>query len=46
MLDADGTAAMEELRAELARVKEQARKSDAAASKASEELKAEKAAHC
>ena len=37
---------MEELRAELTRAKEQARKSDAAASKAAEELKAEKAAHC
>ena len=46
MLDADGTAAMEGLRAELARAKEQARRSDAAASKAAEELKAEKAAHC
>ena len=46
MLDADGATAMEELRAELARVKEQARKSDAAASKAAEELKAEQAAHC
>ena len=46
MLDADGVAAMEDLRAELARAKEQARKSDAAASKAAEELKAEKAAHC
>ena len=37
---------MEDLRAELARAKEQARKSDVAASKAAEELKAEKAAHC
>ena len=37
---------MEDLRAELARAKEQARKSDAATSKAAEELKAEKAAHC
>ena len=37
---------MENLRAELARAKEQARKSDVAASKAAEELKAEKAAHC
>ena len=46
MLDADGDAAVEDLRAELARAKEQARKSDAAASKAAEELKAEKAAHC
>ena len=46
MLDADGAAAVEVLRAELARAKEQARKSDAATSKAAEELKAEKAAHC
>ena len=46
MLDADGAAAVEDLRAELARAKEQARKSDVAASKAAEELKAEKAAHC
>ena len=46
MLDADGAAAVEDLRAELARAKEQARKSDAATSKAAEELKAEKAAHC
>ena len=46
MLHADGAAAVEGLRAELARAKEQARKSDAAASKAAEELKAEKAAHC
>ena len=46
MLDADGAAAMEDLRAELARAKEQDRKSDAAASKAAEELEAEKAAHC
>ena len=45
-LDADGAAAMEDLRAELARAKEQARKSEAAASKAAEELEAEKAAHC
>ncbi len=37
---------MENLRAELARAKEQARKSDAAALKAAEELKAEHAAHC
>ena len=46
MLDAGGAAAVEDLRAELARAKEQARKSDAAASKAAKELKAEKAAHC
>ena len=45
MLDADGTAA-EDLRAELARAKEQSRISNAAALKAAEELKAEKAAHC
>ena len=37
---------MENLRAELARAKELARRSNAAASKAAEELKAEKAAHC
>ena len=36
---------METLRAELARAKEQARKSDAAALKAAEELRAEQAAH-
>ena len=42
----DGGAAVEGLRAELARAKEQARRSDAAASRAAEELKAEKAAHC
>ena len=46
VLDADGTAAVENLRAELARAKEQARKSDAAAEKALEELRAEQAAHC
>ena len=46
VLDADGVAAMEKLQAELARAKEQARKSDAAALKAVEELKAEQAAHC
>ena len=46
MLDADGAAAMENLQAELARAKEQARKSDAAALKAAEELKDEQAAHC
>ena len=37
---------METLRAELARAKEQARKSDAAALKAVEELRAEQAVHC
>ena len=41
VLDADGTTAVENLRAELARAKEQARKSDAAALKAIEDLKAE-----
>src|SRR3954463_12097372 len=46
MLDADGAAAMEGLKAELAKAKEQARKSDAAAGKAREELKAEQASHC
>ena len=46
MLDADGATAVEDLRAELARAKEQARISDAAALMAAEELKAEKAAHC
>jgi len=46
ILDVDGDAAVENLRAELARAKEQARKSDAAAVKAAEELKAEQAAHC
>ena len=46
MLNADGAAVVEELRAELARAKEQARNSNAAALKAAEELKAEQAAHC
>ena len=46
VLDADGAATVEDLRAELARAKEQARKSEAAALKAAEELEAEKAAHC
>ena len=41
---ADGAAAVEVLRAELARAKEQARCSNAAAEKASTELKAEQAA--
>src|SRR3954466_3729858 len=45
-LDADGAAAVESLRAELARAKEQARKSDTAAEKAIEELRAEQGAHC
>ena len=43
---ADGAAAVEVLRAELARAKEQARFSNAAAEKASAELKAEQAARC
>ena len=43
---ADGAAAVETLRTELARAKEQARNSDAAALKAVEELRAEQAAHC
>ena len=42
----DGAATIETLRAELARAKEQARISNAAALKVAEELKAEKAAHC
>ena len=46
MLNVDGAATVENLRAELARAKEQARKSDAAAVKAAEELRAEQAAHC
>src|SRR3954468_24907414 len=46
VLDVDGAAAMESLRAELARAKEQARKRDAAAKEAFEELRAEQAAHC
>src|SRR3954471_6180031 len=46
MLDADGAAAVEGLRAELAKAKEQARRSDAAAGRAREELKAEQASHC
>ena len=45
-MTADGAATVEALRAELARAKEQARVSDAAALKATEELRAEKAAHC
>ena len=42
---ADGAAAVEVLRAELALAKEQARASDAAALKAAEELRAEHASH-
>ena len=45
-MTADGAAAVKTLRAELARAKEQARKSDAAALKAVEELRAELAVHC
>ena len=45
-MTADGAVAMETLRAELARAKVQDRKSDAAALKAVEELRAEQAAHC
>ena len=44
-MTADGAATVEPLRAELARAKEQARSSNAAALKAAEDLKAEKAAH-
>ena len=46
VLNADGAAAVESLRAELARAKEQARESDAAAKKALEELRDEQAAYC
>ena len=46
MPDVDSAAAVEGLRAELAWAKEQGRESEAAASKAAEELEAEKAAHC
>ena len=46
VVTADGAATVETLRAELARAKEEARISNAAALKAAEELKAEKAAHC
>ena len=42
---ADGAAAVEAQRAELAQAKEQARASNAAALKAAEELRAEQAAH-
>ena len=44
-MSADGAAAVETLRAELACAKEQARISDTAAKKAASELKAEQAAH-
>ena len=46
VLDADGAAAVESLRAELARAKEQASESDAATRKALEELRDEQAAPC
>ena len=46
MWDADGAAAVEALRAELAQAKEQARASNAASLKAAEELRAEQAAQC
>ena len=46
VLNVDGAAAVENLRVELARAKEQARRSDAAAVKAADELKAEQATHC
>ena len=42
---ADGVAAVEALRVELAQAKEQARVSNAAALKAAEELRAKQAAH-
>jgi hypothetical protein len=45
-INADGAAAVEALRAEIARAKEQARFSNAAAEKASAELQAEQAARC
>ena len=45
-MTADGAAAMETLWAELARAKEQTRKSDAAALKAVEELRAKQDEHC
>ena len=45
-MTADGAAAVESLRAELARAKEQASESDAATRKALEELRAEQVAHC
>ena len=46
MLIADSAASVENLRAELARAKEQATKSDAAAVTAAKELKAKQPAHC
>jgi len=44
-LTADGAAAVETLRAKLTRAKEQVRRSNAAAAKAADELKAKQAAH-
>ena len=44
-MTADGAAAVETLRAELARAKEQARRSDAAALEAAEDLRSKQAAH-
>ena len=44
-MTADGAAAVETFRAELAQAKERARRSNAAAKKAADELKAEQAAH-
>ena len=44
-MTADGAAAVETLRAELARAKAQARRSDAAALKGVEDLRAKQAAH-
>ena len=45
-MTADGADTMETLWVKLARAEEQARASNAAALKAAEELRAEKAAHC
>ena len=45
-MTADGAATVETLWVKLARAEEQARASNAAALKAAEELRAEKAAHC
>ena len=44
-MTADGAAAVETLRAELAQAKEQARRRNAATEKVADELKAEQAAH-
>ena len=45
-MTADGAAAVETLRAEIAQAKEHARSSNAAALKAAEGLRAEQVAHC